>query len=49
MGQLLWIGLLNGRERWNIDGNGNRSILITQGGVEGGRHCMYIRVFVFVQ
>lgn len=30
------MGLLNGRERWNVDGNGNRSILISQGGVEGG-------------
>ncbi len=44
IGQLLWIVLLNGRERWNVDGNGNRSILISQGGVEGGRHytCLCI-------
>lgn len=39
MGQLWWIGLLDERERWNIEGNGDRSILITQGGLEGGTHC----------
>lgn len=48
IGQLLWIVLLNGRERWNVDGNGNRSILISQGGVEGGLSLYLYNISMYI-